>query len=46
MCSTIRLLPGAHCFSFLQLRLFWKALTSSSRWNFNFGHLLTPNLTS
>ena len=45
-CSTIRALPRAHCFSFWQTRLFWKAPTSSSHQNFILGHLLTPTQTS
>ena len=46
MCSTIRPLLGTHYFSFLQVRLFWKALTSSSHQNFILGHLLTSSLRS
>ena len=44
MCSTIRPLPGAHCFSFLQVRQFWKALTqwpSPELFVRSFGHTHT-----
>ena len=46
MCSTIRPRPGAHCVSFLQVRHFWKTLTSSSHQHFILGYLLTPSLRS
>ena len=46
MWSTIRPLPRAHCFSFLQVRLFWKAPTSGSHHTFILGHGLTPSLRS
>ena len=46
MCSTIRPFPQTHCFSILQVRLFWKAPTKSSHQNFILGHLLTPRLRS
>ena len=46
MCSTIRPLPGAHYFSFMQVRLFWKAPTSGCHQNFILGHLRTPTLRS
>ena len=42
----MRPLPGAHRFSFHEIRLFWKAPTSSSHPNFIIGHLLTPGLRS
>ena len=43
MCSTIRPLLGTHCFTFLQVRPFCKAPTSTSNQNFILGHLLTPS---
>ena len=46
MCSTIRPLPGALCFSLLQPRHFWKARTSGSHQNFIVGHLLAPTRRS
>ena len=44
MCSTIRPCPGAHCFSFLQTRHFWKAPTISSHGNLILTYLLTPGM--
>ena len=46
MCSTFCLGPGAHGFSFLQVRHFWKAPTSNAHQNFTLGYLLTPALRS
>ena len=46
MCSTIRHLPGAHCFGFLQTRHFWKARTNGSYQNLGLGHLVTPTQRS
>ena len=43
-CSTIRPIPGAHSFSFLEVTHFWKAPTSRSRQNFTLGHLLVQGL--
>ena len=42
MSSTIRPLPGAHIFSFLQKRYFWKAPTIGSHRSCILGHLVTP----
>ena len=39
-------LQGAHCFSVLQIRHFWKPPTSSSHRNFFLGHLPTTGLRS
>ena len=44
MCRTISPRPRVHCFNFLQVRLFWKAPTSSSHQNLIGGYLLTPIL--
>ena len=46
MCSTIRPLPVAHFFTLLQVRIFWKAATSSCKQTFILGHLLTPTQRS
>ena len=42
----VRFSNPSHCFSFLQVRLFWKAPTGSSHENFILGHLLTLGLPS
>ena len=44
MCSTIGPGPGAYCFSFFQVRHFWKARTDCSHLDFVLRYLLTPAL--
>ena len=46
MCSTIRLVLGAHSFSLLQVRHFWKAPTNGSHHNCISRHLVTPKQRS